>query len=348
MTVIENMKLGATNQRGESLFASVFPFLWRKQEKEIEQRADELLVHFKMDHMRDEFAGTLSGGQRKLLEMARSLMVQPAMVMLDEPMAGVNPALTQSLLGHVKDLREQGMTVLFVEHDMDVVMEHCDRVVVMHDGRTLAVGHIFRHHPALRDLKRRIDRGEFGKIKYIVTNRLTFRAPRTTTGVLYSLAVHDVDIYNMLLDDTPDHLYCRLDSFLRDGIDESAPIVTGYGDPTGGINESWQLPMFGKRRDLGIVGTRRAAYIDYLEDTELEIYDAKVVKEQGVMQAVEEGSTTVEVEGYEPLKQEVEDFVAASESGEEPVASGRIGAETVELLEIAKESADAGDTMDLS
>jgi predicted dehydrogenase len=247
------------------------------------------------------------------------------------------------------DLLAAGVDCL-VEKPIALTSEDAWDIVDTSDeyGRTLAVGHIFRHHPALRDLKRRIDRGEFGKIKYIVTNRLTFRAPRTTTGVLYSLAVHDVDIYNMLLDDTPDHLYCRLDSFLRDGIDESATIVTGYGDTTGVINESWQLPMFGKRRDLGIVGTRRAAYIDYLEDTELEIYDAKVVKEQGVMQAVEEGSTTVEVEGYEPLKQEVEDFVAASESGEEPVASGRIGAETVELLEIAKESADAGDTMDLS
>ncbi|MGA9277099.1 ABC transporter ATP-binding protein [Ilumatobacter sp.] len=140
MTVIENMKLGATQQKGESLFASIFPFLWRKQEKEIELRADELLVHFKMDHMRDQFAGTLSGGQRKLLEMARALMVEPEMVMLDEPMAGVNPALTQSLLGHVTGLRDQGMTVLFVEHDMDMVQEISDWVIVMAEGKIIAEG----------------------------------------------------------------------------------------------------------------------------------------------------------------------------------------------------------------
>ena len=89
-----------------------------------------------MDHMRDEFAGTLSGGQRKLLEMARALMVEPKMVMLDEPMAGVNPALTQSLLGHVTGLRDQGMTVLFVEHDMDMVQEISDWVIVMAEGRS--------------------------------------------------------------------------------------------------------------------------------------------------------------------------------------------------------------------
>ncbi len=140
MTVIENMKLGATGQKGESLFRSILPFTWRNQEKEIEKRADELLVHFKMDHMRDEFAGTLSGGQRKLLEMARSLMVEPQMVMLDEPMAGVNPALTQSLLGHVTGLRDQGMTVLFVEHDMDMVQEISDWVIVMAEGRVIAEG----------------------------------------------------------------------------------------------------------------------------------------------------------------------------------------------------------------
>lgn len=140
MTVIENMKLGATGQKGEKLWRSLLPFTWAAQEKDIEKRADELLVHFKMDHMRDEFAGTLSGGQRKLLEMARALMVEPEMVMLDEPMAGVNPALTQSLLGHVTGLRDQGMTVLFVEHDMDMVQEISDWVIVMAEGKIIAEG----------------------------------------------------------------------------------------------------------------------------------------------------------------------------------------------------------------
>jgi neutral amino acid transport system ATP-binding protein len=140
LTVIENMKLGATGQRGEGLFASLARPLWKAQEAEIEARADELLARFKMDHMRDEFAGSLSGGQRKLLEMARALMVQPSMVMLDEPMAGVNPALTQSLLEHVKGLREDGMTVMFVEHDMDVVHDISDWVVVMGEGRVIAEG----------------------------------------------------------------------------------------------------------------------------------------------------------------------------------------------------------------
>ncbi len=129
LTVLENMKLGAGNQVGERFLPALLPTRWRGQEDEIEDRADELLARFKLDHMRDEYAGTLSGGQRKLLEMARSLMLDPSLVMLDEPMAGVNPALTQSLLGHVTTLPDDGMTVVFVEHDMDVVMAISDWVV---------------------------------------------------------------------------------------------------------------------------------------------------------------------------------------------------------------------------
>ncbi|HSK22382.1 MAG TPA: ABC transporter ATP-binding protein [Egicoccus sp.] len=140
LTVLENMKLGATGQRGERFLPSLWAGAWRSQEREIAARAEELLTRFRMDHMRDELGGTLSGGQRKLLEMARALMVDPAMVMLDEPMAGVNPALTQSLLQHVKDLPEFGKTVLFVEHDMDVVMDISDWVVVMAEGRIISEG----------------------------------------------------------------------------------------------------------------------------------------------------------------------------------------------------------------
>ncbi len=140
LTVLENMRLGASRQAGENLFTALIRPLWRGQEISITERADELLSRFKLDAKRGDFAGSLSGGQRKLLEMARALMSEPTMVMLDEPMAGVNPALTQSLLGHVKDLREQGMTVLFVEHDMDMVRDISDWVVVMAQGQIIAEG----------------------------------------------------------------------------------------------------------------------------------------------------------------------------------------------------------------
>jgi neutral amino acid transport system ATP-binding protein len=140
LTVLQNMLLGAQHQRGESFLRALVPGTWRAQETANTEKAMELLHRFKLDIKKDEFAGTLSGGQRKLLEMARALMSDPQVVMLDEPMAGVNPALTQSLLGHVKDLREQGMTVIFVEHDMDVVRDISDWVVVMASGRIIAEG----------------------------------------------------------------------------------------------------------------------------------------------------------------------------------------------------------------
>lgn len=140
MTVMDNMRLGAVDQRGENVVGSLLPWLWRAQEAAITERARELLDRFKLGDKADDFAGSLSGGQRKLLEMARALMTHPTMVMLDEPMAGVNPALTQSLLGHIQALRDEGMTVLFVEHDMHMVRHISDWVVVMAEGRTVAEG----------------------------------------------------------------------------------------------------------------------------------------------------------------------------------------------------------------
>jgi branched-chain amino acid transport system ATP-binding protein len=140
LTVIENMLLGARAQKGESVLLSVFPWIWRAQEAAIRSKATSILTNFKLIEKQDDFAAALSGGQRKLLEMARALMVEPEMVMLDEPMAGVNPALKQSLLEHIKELRSEGKTVLFVEHDMDMVHEISDWVIVMAQGQIIAEG----------------------------------------------------------------------------------------------------------------------------------------------------------------------------------------------------------------
>jgi branched-chain amino acid transport system ATP-binding protein len=140
MTVIENMRLGAQKQRGENLFTALFGFLWKSEETRITETADDLLKRFKLDAKREDYAGSLSGGQRKLLEMARALMSKPSLIMLDEPMAGVNPALTQSLLEHIKGLKAGGTTVLFVEHDMHMVRHISDWVIVMAEGKVVAEG----------------------------------------------------------------------------------------------------------------------------------------------------------------------------------------------------------------
>ena len=153
LTVLENMKLGAKHQLGERFLQSLFPFLWKKQDEEIAEKAMKLLKKFKLDAKKDDFAASLSGGQRKLLEMARALMSDPELVMLDEPMAGVNPALTQSLLDHILDLKKEGMTVLFVEHDMHMVSHIADWVVVLAEGRVVAEGppDVVMKNPAVID-----------------------------------------------------------------------------------------------------------------------------------------------------------------------------------------------------
>jgi neutral amino acid transport system ATP-binding protein len=140
MTVMDNMMLGARDQKGERLLLGPIWPAWKKQEAQIEAKAKDLLDRFNLLAKKDDFAGSLSGGQRKLLEMARALMSDPQMIMLDEPMAGVNPALTQSLLGHIQSLRDEGMTVLFVEHDMHMVRHISDWVVVMAEGRVISEG----------------------------------------------------------------------------------------------------------------------------------------------------------------------------------------------------------------
>ncbi|WP_252699424.1 ABC transporter ATP-binding protein [Natronosalvus vescus] len=143
MTVLENLMLAPQNQLGESLWRSVTPIVRNDvidQEMDIRDRVWEVVDFFEIDHIAHTQAGTLSGGQRKLLEMARAMMTDPEMLLLDEPLAGVNPTLEEKLLERIHELREQGYTFLLVEHDMDVIMENCEHVIVMHQGAVLAEG----------------------------------------------------------------------------------------------------------------------------------------------------------------------------------------------------------------
>ena len=143
MTVLENMMLAPKHQKGEALWRSVIPGARDdvvEQEREVLERAWEMLDFFDIDHLADEYAGNLSGGQRKLLEMARALMTDPDMLLLDEPFAGVNPTLEEKLLTHVHELRGEGYTFLLVEHDIDLIMENCEHVIVMHQGSILSEG----------------------------------------------------------------------------------------------------------------------------------------------------------------------------------------------------------------
>jgi len=140
MTVLDNMKLAATHQAGERVGVALVRPLWHAQDREVEAKALDLLDWIGLADKRDDYAGTLSGGQRKLIELGRALMTEPRLIMLDEPTAGVNPALTEQLLDRIRGLRDRGLTVLFVEHDMDVVSSISDRVVCMAQGAVIASG----------------------------------------------------------------------------------------------------------------------------------------------------------------------------------------------------------------
>ncbi|MGH2852433.1 MAG: ABC transporter ATP-binding protein [Solirubrobacteraceae bacterium] len=142
LSVLENMLVGGAAQPGEQLVSLLLrPRRSWRREREARDQAREILERFGLSSHTAALAGTLSGGQRKLLELARALMTQPRLLLLDEPMAGVNPTMGLRLLERIEQIRAQdGVTVLFVEHDLEVVMRHAEHVIVMAGGTVIADG----------------------------------------------------------------------------------------------------------------------------------------------------------------------------------------------------------------
>jgi branched-chain amino acid transport system ATP-binding protein len=154
MTVLENLLLVPPQQLGENLLMSWVR--WQKvtrQEQQIVQKAEEVLEILNLIHLRDELAQNLSGGQKKLLELGRSLMVDPQVILLDEPAAGVNRTLLRDLTDIIRRLNtERGCTVCLIDHDLDLIGKLCDRVIVMAQGTVLAQGSMdeIRQHPEVQ------------------------------------------------------------------------------------------------------------------------------------------------------------------------------------------------------
>jgi len=143
LTVLENLLVVVPNQRGETLFNTVFrPGIGRQETRRNVQMALGVLDTFRLYEQRDEYAKNLSGGQKRLLELARAVMAQPKLLLLDEPMASINPALVAQISLHLNELRSTGITLLMVEHNLEAVDELCDDVVVLAEGRTLARGRL--------------------------------------------------------------------------------------------------------------------------------------------------------------------------------------------------------------
>ena len=141
MTALENLMLAPQGQAGENLANAWFRRdAVAEEESAVRERAVEMLELLEIDHLIDEPAGNLSGGQRKLLELGRVLMLDPRVILLDEPVAGVNPALTEKLMDRIETLRSEGYTFCIVEHDMEVIMDLSDTIIVMNEGKKLVEG----------------------------------------------------------------------------------------------------------------------------------------------------------------------------------------------------------------
>lgn len=141
ITVLENVMIADRTHFGERLHNVLFrPKTVRECETSAEERARDILNLLELGPLANELAKNLSGGQKKLLELGRALMTDPRLLLLDEPVAGVNHILAVKLLERIEELRAHGKTFFLIEHDMDVVMNHCDRIIVMHNGRKLAEG----------------------------------------------------------------------------------------------------------------------------------------------------------------------------------------------------------------
>lgn len=150
MTVLENLMIVPGAQAGERFWNAWFrPGSVRRDEAAIARRAREILEFVELIHLENELAANLSVGQKKLLELARVLMADPAMILLDEPTAGVNPTLMNKLAGFIKTLRDEGKTFLLIEHNMELIADLCDTVIVMNNGRQLVEGRPdeVRSHP---------------------------------------------------------------------------------------------------------------------------------------------------------------------------------------------------------
>lgn len=141
LPALDNVLLADRKHPGEGVLSLVLnPFGAARYEAALEKKGRAILKSVGLAELAEEPAKNLSGGQKKLLELARALMADPSVILLDEPMAGVNPVLAGRLMEFIERLRQQGHTFFLIEHDMEVVMSRCDRIIVMHEGRKIAEG----------------------------------------------------------------------------------------------------------------------------------------------------------------------------------------------------------------
>lgn len=263
----------------------------------------------------------------------------------DDSLSGVTIATpTPTHYELAKTFMEAGVDVL-VEKPMTDNSQQAQELIEVAESNNsvLMVGHIFRHHSAVQEIKKRIDRGDFGRIYYLTSERLSFREPRPDMGVMFALAIHEVDIFCHLLDaEYPREISAQVSRFLTD-IEEVAFLLLRFNDNTLGYAfESWMTPVHGKRRDLTVIGSKMSAKVDYLKPQELQLFDASIsrLQEEGPLKAEYEGAYTVPIPYREPLKEEMKNFVHCIKTRETPLSDMHAGKRAVEMIELAFKSSD--------
>jgi len=141
LTVLENLMVACRDEAGETIWGALFRRRrWRAVERVHAERAWELLERFRLEHKANEYAGLLSGGEKRLVEIMRGLMSHPRVLLLDEPMAGINPTLRDEIMEYLWSLKRDGLTMIMVEHELGAVERLCDTVLVMANGRLIGQG----------------------------------------------------------------------------------------------------------------------------------------------------------------------------------------------------------------
>jgi len=249
-----------------------------------------------------------------------------------------------------KECMEAGKDVL-VEKPMTMDVAEAEELVKIagRNNRILMVGHIFRYHPAVQELKRRISEGELGKIQTIISNRETFSLPRRDMGVIYALGIHELDMFCCLMGvDYPKTVTAVASKVYSQDIEETAMLAVDFGDVKGYAFESWLVPGHGKRRDLLVLGSKMSARVDYLKPQELCLFDTRIVTENGVPASIEDkGERVISLPHVEPLKEELSQFISCVGSRREPLAGGLVGMRAVAMAEAALASAKTGKAVTL-
>lgn len=241
-----------------------------------------------------------------------------------------------------KEFLEDGKDV-FIEKPMTLDSKEADKLVRIADknDRILMAGLIFRYHPAVRGLKKRLDRGEFGKPLSFYCNRHAYAIPRRDMGVLFALGIHEVDLLPYLLDmESPREITAVTSSHLQEGIEETALIIMEFeGGTKGFVLESWMMPGVGKKRELVLVGSEKSARIDYLRPQELEIFDIRIKRVEELFTVEDTQVVKIPIGYKEPLREELIHFVECLKSRSKPQTDGVVGARAVKMIEAAMESA---------